>query len=248
MLNELTSSILIVDDDFEIRSLLADYLQANGFDALTAQDGTEMARQLAEHRVDLVVLDWNMPGEDGLSLCRKLRANSSIPIVMLTARGEPVDRIIGLETGADDYVPKPFEPRELLARIRGLIRRSHAAPVKQNAGLRQQVRFATWTMDHEARHLIDANGTIVMLSSAEMRLLTVFLENPKRILTRDRLMSLTSLAHMDGSASFDRSIDIQISRLRLKLNDDARSPQIIKTVRNGGYMFDVTVDAVLVSG
>jgi two-component system, OmpR family, response regulator len=230
--------ILIVDDDFDIRSLLADYLESNGFHAFTAQDGIGMARMLAEQKVDLVVLDWNMPGEDGLSLCRKLRASSSLPVIMLTARGEPLDRIIGLETGADDYVSKPFEPRELLARIRSLLRRSHAPHVGQTSALRQKVQFSTWTLDCDAGHLINADGTIVMLSSAELRLLKVFLDNPKRMLSRDQLLNLTQGG---DAAAFDRSIDILVSRLRQKLNEDARAPQIIKTVRNGGYMLDATV-------
>ncbi|MDQ9169358.1 response regulator [Oxalobacteraceae bacterium R-40] len=231
--------ILIVDDDFDIRSLLADYLESNGFHALTAPDGMSMARVLAEQKIDLVVLDWNMPGEDGLSLCRKLRANSNLPIIMLTARGEPVDRIIGLETGADDYVSKPFEPRELLARIRSLLRRSHAPVAGSASALRQQLQFANWTLDCDAGHLIAADGMIVMLSSAELRLLKVFLDNPKRVLSRDQLLN-----HTQGSdaGALDRAIDIQVSRLRQKLNEDARSPQIIKTVRNGGYMLDVAVN------
>jgi two-component system, OmpR family, response regulator len=232
--------ILIVDDDFEIRSLLADYLESNGFQAITAQDGVAMARMLAEQKVDLVVLDWNMPGEDGLSLCRKLRTNSSLPIIMLTARGEAVDRIIGLETGADDYVPKPFEPRELLARIRSLLRRSLAPYAKPTSALRQQLQFASWTLDCDAGHLIAADGMIVMLSSAELRLLKIFLDNSKRVLSRGQLLNLTQ---GNEAVAFDRSIDIQVSRLRQKLNEDARSPQIIKTVRNGGYMLDVAVSS-----
>ncbi|MGV3742534.1 MAG: response regulator [Burkholderiaceae bacterium] len=232
--------ILIVDDDFDIRSLLADYLESNGLYALTAPNGAGMAKMLAEQNIDLVVLDWNMPGEDGLSLCRKLRANSNLPIIMLTARGEPLDRIIGLETGADDYVPKPFEPRELLARIRSLLRRSHAPAGGSASALRQQLQFATWTLNCDAGHLIASDGTIVMLSSAESRLLKVFLDNPKRVLSRDQLLNLTQ---GNDAAAFDRSIDIQVSRLRQKLNEDARSPQIIKTVRNGGYMLDALVAA-----
>jgi two-component system OmpR family response regulator len=239
-----TPLILIVDDDFEIRSLLADYLESNGLHTITAQDGVAMARVLAEQKVHLVVLDWNMPGEDGLSLCRKLRANSSLPIIMLTARGEPLDRIIGLETGADDYVPKPFEPRELLARIRSLLRRSQASAGSPASTLRQQMQFATWRLDCDAGHLIASDDTIVMLSSAELRLLKVFLDNPRRVLSRDQLLNLTQ---GNDAAAFDRSIDIQVSRLRQKLNEDARSPQIIKTVRNGGYMLDVAVSQGVLS-
>jgi two-component system OmpR family response regulator len=234
-----TPLILIVDDDLEIRSLLAEYLDANGFHAVTAQDGVNMARTLAEQKIDLVVLDWNMPGEDGLSLCRKLRTSSTLPIIMLTARGEPLDRIIGLETGADDYLSKPFEPRELLARIRSLLRRSHGSPGGSASALRRQLQFATWTLDCDAGHLIAADGMIVMLSGAELRLLNVFLDNPRRVLSRDQLLNLTQGS---DAAAFDRAVDIQISRLRQKLNEDARSPQIIKTVRNGGYMLDAVVN------
>jgi two-component system OmpR family response regulator len=239
-----STRILIVDDDLEIRSLLADYLSSNGMHAVMAQDGVEMAKQLAAQKIDLVVLDWNMPGEDGLSLCRRIRADSALPIIMLTARGEPLDRIIGLETGADDYVAKPFEPRELLARIRSLLRRSQGRLGGSAPLLRQQFQFAGWTLDQDAGHLLDPQGRVVMLSGAELRLMKVFLERPKRILTRDMLLSLTQ----GGDAiAFDRAIDIQISRLRQKLNEDARSPKIIKTVRNEGYMLDAAVTSGVAS-
>jgi two-component system OmpR family response regulator len=241
---ETTPRILIVDDDFEIRSLLADYLEANGCHAVTAQDGTAMAQALAGPKIDLVVLDWNLPGADGLALCRKLRAGSSLPVIMLTARSDPMDRIVGLEMGADDYVPKPFEPRELLARIRSVLRRSQGSPAAHESSLRQQLKFADWTLDLGAGHLIDAGGLVIMLSGAELRLLKAFLDHPKRVLTREQLLGLTQGSATD---SFDRSVDIQISRLRQKLNEDARSPQIIKTVRNGGYMLDVMVSARLSS-
>lgn len=238
--------ILIVDDDTEIRSLLAEYLQSNGYVVLEAQDGVVMKQTLRDKHVDLVVLDLNMPGEDGLTLCRNLRAQSSLPVIMLTARSEPLDRIIGLEMGADDYLPKPFEPRELLARIRSVLRRSQAG---QNgagesgnnaAGHRRKLLFAGWTLDADAGHLVSPEQVVIMLSSAELRLLKVFLDNPNRILNRDQLLNFTQGRDADA---FDRSIDILISRLRQKLNEDARSPQIIKTVRNGGYMLAVPVSA-----
>jgi two-component system OmpR family response regulator len=230
--------ILIVDDDFEIRSLLADYLESNGYHTVTAQDGVAMAQCLADARIDLVVLDLNLPGEDGLVLCRKLRAGSNLPVIMLTARGDPLDRILGLEMGADDYLPKPFDPRELLARIRSVLRRSQAAPVGNEHAVHRQLQFAGWTLDLAAGHLIDAAGLVIALSGAELRLLKVFLDYPNRVLNRDQLLNFTQGHDADA---FERSIDIQISRLRQKLNEDARSPQIIKTVRNGGYMLAVAV-------
>src|SRR5471032_531226 len=231
---EPTSTILIVDDDRDIRSLLADYLESNGYRALCAGDGAAMWKLLEESRPELIVL--------GLTLCRKLRAHSTLPVIMLTARNEPLDRILGLEMGADDYLPKPFEPRELLARIRSVLRRSHAMPSNSSSDQAQQMRFSGWTLDLTARHLLNPDGIVIMLSGAEFRLLNVFLEHPNRVLNRDQLLNLTQGRDADP---FDRSIDIQISRLRQKLGEDARLPQIIKTVRNGGYVLagQVTVDA-----
>src|SRR5450830_813015 len=211
------STVLIVDDDRDIRSLLADYLEANGYRALAAADGTAMWKVLDEARPDLLVLDLNLPGDDGLTLCRKLRANSSLPVIMLTARSE------------------------LLARIRSLLRRSHAMPSNTPSDNAQQMKFAGWTLDLTARHLVNPDGLVIMLSGAEFRLLRVFLEHPNRVLNRDQLLNLTQGRDADP---FDRSIDIQISRLRQKLGEDARVPQIIKTVRNGGYVLagQVTVE------
>jgi two-component system, OmpR family, response regulator len=230
--------ILIVDDDREISTLLADYLQRNGCVPRVAADGKAMLRQLEQGRTDLIVLDLNLPGEDGLTLCRNLRAHSAIPVVMLTARGEPVDRILGLEMGADDYLAKPFEPRELLARIRSVLRRTHALPPNMQEAPTERARFAGWTMDFTARHLVNADGLIVALSGAEYRLLKIFIEHANRVLSRDQLLNFTQGRDADP---FDRSIDLQISRLRQKLGDDARSPQIIKTVRNEGYVLATPV-------
>ncbi|MFC7516947.1 response regulator [Herbaspirillum sp. GCM10030257] len=230
--------ILIVDDDRDISTLLAEYLEKNGYRTLTAGDGKAMHKALEDHRVDLIVLDLNLPGEDGLTLCRNLRSRSAIPVIMLTARGEPVDRILGLEMGADDYLPKPFEPRELFARIRSVLRRTQALPPNMQADAPQQMRFAGWTMDFTARHLINAEGVVVALSGAEYRLLKIFLDHANRVLSRDQLLNLTQGRDADP---FDRSIDLQISRLRQKLGDDARSPQIIKTVRNEGYVLATQV-------
>jgi two-component system OmpR family response regulator len=235
------SDILIVDDDADIRSLLADYLETNGYRARTARDGVAMTKSLEDAPAGLIVLDLNLPGQDGLTLCRNLRAKSDIPVIMLTARSQPLDRILGLEMGADDYLPKPFEPRELLARIRSVLRRSQTLPSGQRGARQtQQLGFAGWTLDLTARHLINPDGLIIMLSGAELRLLKVFLDHPNRVLNRDQLLNLSQGREADP---FDRSVDIQISRLRQKLNEDARSPHIIKTVRNGGYVFAVAVTA-----
>lgn len=233
--------ILVVDDDREIRTLLADYLDGNGFRTFTASSGIEMRKILDASRIDLVVLDLTLPGEDGLTLCRNLRAQSSLPVIMLTARSEPLDRILGLEMGADDYLAKPFEPRELYARIRSVLRRTNALPPNMMTAEARAMVFDTWRLDLLARHLVTADGTVVALSGAEFRLLKVFLEHPNRVLNRDQLLELT---HGREADPFDRSVDIQISRLRQKLGDDARTPRILKTVRNEGYVLAavVTID------
>ncbi len=236
---ETLTHILIVDDDHEIASLLAEYLVRNGYKTSTASDGKAMWKTLDENRIDLIVLDLNLPGEDGLTLCRNLRArSSSIPVIMLTARGEPVDRILGLEMGADDYLPKPFEPRELLARIRSVLRRSQALPSTTSPSDLRYAHFAGWTMDFTARHLLNPEGVVVALSGAEFRLLKIFVDHANRVLSRDHLLNLTQGRDADP---FDRSIDLQISRLRQKLGEYARSPQIIKTVRNEGYVLATMV-------
>ena len=232
--------ILIVDDDREIRTLLADYLELNGCTCLMAAEGNAMWAALDQQQVDLVVLDLNLPGDDGLTLCRNLRAKSDVPVIMLTARSEPLDRILGLEMGADDYLPKPFEPRELLARIRSVLRRTHSTQRNSQGEAMQKLKFADWTLDLTARHLLSPDGMVIALSGAEFRMLSIFLEQPNRILTRDQLLNIL---HGRDADPFDRSIDIQISRLRQKLHEDARTPQIIKTVRNGGYVLAVTVTA-----
>ncbi|WP_211444515.1 response regulator [Collimonas humicola] len=235
---ETAAHILVVDDDHEIRTLLAEYLDANGFRTLMATNGSDMRKVLAETRVDLVVLDLTLPGEDGLTLCRNLRADSNIPVIMLTARGEPLDRILGLEMGADDYLSKPFEPRELFARIRSVLRRTQALPPNMVSPEAQQIQFGHWTLDLIARHLVNHDGLVVALSGAEYRILKVFLDHPNRVLNRDQLLELTQGRESDP---FDRSVDIQISRLRQKLGDDARTPVIIKTVRNEGYVLATAV-------
>jgi two-component system OmpR family response regulator len=231
--------VLVVDDDAEIRSLVAEYLSANGFRVSVARDGAQMRSALKAEPPDLVVLDLMLPGEDGLSLCRDLRARSNLPVIMLTARREEIDRIIGIEMGADDYLGKPFNPRELLARIKSVLRRTRALPPAQ--GEAKRLRFGDWTLDCVARHLIDAEGVIVPLSGAQYRLLSVFLDHPDRVLDRDRLVDL---AFGREATPFDRSIDVQVSRLRQLLRDNGREPRIIKTVRNGGYVLAAAVERI----
>ena len=240
--------ILIVDDDRDIRNLLADYLEKQGLRCTTAADGREMKAALEQHRIDLIVLDVMMPGEDGLTLCRNLRAAggppSNIPILMLTARGDDMDRILGLEMGADDYLTKPFVPRELYARIRAVLRRTRALPPNLDAvppANARELRFAQWRLDTVNRHLIDVAGTVVALSGAEYRMLSIFLSHPQKVLSRDQLMELTQGREADV---FDRSIDLQVSRLRQRLGDNAREPAIIKTVRNEGYVLATEVSVV----
>lgn len=230
--------ILVVDDDREIRTLLAEYLDANQFRTLTAGDGATMWRTLDGARVDLIVLDLTLPGEDGLTLCRNLRARSGLPVIMLTARSEPIDRIVGLEMGADDYMSKPFEPRELVARIRNVLRRTRSLPPNLEAPAARRMSFGSWILDLGARHLLDPEGMVIMLSGAEFRLLKVFLDHPNRVLNRDQLLNLTKGHDADP---FDRSIDLQVSRLRQKLGDDAKAPHLIKTLRNEGYLLAVPV-------
>lgn len=230
--------ILLVDDDREIRSLLAEYLDSNGYRTLTAAEGTGMWRVLDNNRIDLIVLDLTLPGEDGLTLCRTLRARSSLPVIMLTARGEPLDRILGLEMGADDYMAKPFEPRELVARIRNVLRRTQALPPNLEPASAKRLCFAGWVLDLTARNLVGPENTVIMLSGAEFRMLKIFLEHPNRVLSRDQLLNLT---HGRDADPFDRSIDLQVSRLRQKLGDGAKAPSLLKTVRNEGYVLAASV-------
>lgn len=233
--------VLIVDDDAEIRALLRDYLDKNGMRASAVPDGKGMWALLAREHVDLIVLDLMLPGDDGLILCRNLRAQSDVPVIMLTAKGEDTDRIIGLEMGADDYLAKPFNPRELLARIKSVLRRiPRAAAPDWQPGQATRLRFAGWTLDLAARHLVAQDGVVVSLSGSEYRLLRVFLAHPHRVLSRDQLLDLTRGRE---AGPFDRSIDVQVSRLRQRLNDNGREPAIIKTVRSEGYVLSAAVEA-----
>ncbi len=234
--------ILIVDDDRDIRELAGNFLKKNGLNVTLAADGRQMRSLLESLTVDLIVLDIMMPGDDGLVLCRELRAGKHrrIPILLLTARDEDMDRVIGLEMGADDYLVKPFVARELLARIKAILRRTRMLPPNfQVTEPGREVKFGTWTLDTTARHLLDAEGTIVSLSGAEYRLLRVFLDHPQRVLNRDQLLNLTQGRDADF---FGRSIDLLVSRLRQRLREDAREPMYIKTVRSEGYVFAAQVD------
>ena len=228
--------ILVVDDDPELRQLLHEYFGGWGYNVLLASDGVQMWEQLGKHSVDLVILDLMLPGEDGLALCRALRAKSSMPILMLTASGDEVNRIIGLEMGADDYIHKPFIPRELLARVKNILRRANEAG--GSATPARALHFATWLLDLNAHHLVDAAGVVISLSSGEFRLLKTLAENPNRVLSRDQLLEVFSNRE---AGPFDRTIDVMISRLRRRLGDDGEEP-LIKTVRNEGYMLVATVE------
>lgn len=231
--------VLVVDDDSEIRNLLREYLQKNGYRVSVAADGKEMWRALEHAAPDIVVLDLMLPGDDGLTLCRKLRARSSLPIIMLTARGEETDRIVGLEMGADDYLAKPFGPRELLARIKSVLRRTRALPANLQPDEARRIRFGGWMLDVAARHLVSPQGTVVPLSGTEYKLLRTFLSHPNRTLNRDQLIDL--MLSRDA-APFDRSIDVQVSRLRHRLANDPSEPSIIKTVRGEGYALSAPVE------
>ena len=235
---EQSPHILVVDDDREIRDLLARFLAKHGLRVTTARDGAEMNKALSDWKIDLVVLDLMLPGEDGLSLCRRLRATSPLPVIMLTAMGEDTDRIVGLEMGADDYLAKPFNPRELLARIKAVLRRgSGLSRPGKTAG--SALRFAGWILDLATRRLESPEGVVVALSGGEFDLLQAFVEHPRRVLSRDQLLDLS---RGRAAAPFDRSIDIQVSRLRRKIEADSKEPRIIQTVRGGGYIFTPEVE------
>src|SRR5688572_16589676 len=232
--------ILIVDDDAETRRLLQEYLQKQGYRVSAAADGKALRGALDAALPDLIVLDLMLPGDDGLRLCRDLRAQSNVPVIMLTARGEETDRIVGLEMGADDYLAKPFNPRELLARIRSVLRRARALPGNLEPEAVKSFRFAGWSLDVATRNLTSPDGVVVPLSGGEFKLLRAFLAHPNRVLTRDQLIEV--MVSRDAGP-FDRAIDVQVSRLRQRLGEDAREPCIIKTVRGEGYVLAAPVEA-----
>jgi two-component system OmpR family response regulator len=226
--------ILIVDDHREIRDLVSRALGKEGFRVSAAPDGKAMRKVLADARIDLILLDLMLPGEDGLSLCRALRADGDIPIIILTAKGDEVDRVIGLEMGADDYLPKPFGGRELIARIRAVLRRSRVREPAAGHDKPKHYRFERWLFDVDKRELIGDDGVAVPLSTGEFDLLLALVEHSQRTLSRDQLLDL---ARRRAANTFDRSIDTQVSRLRKKIERDAGDPKLIKTVWGGGYIF-----------
>ena len=232
--------ILVVDDDREIRDLLGKFLERHALRVTTARDGREARRAWLNGHFQLVVLDLMLPGESGLDLARWLRSQGNLPIVMLTAMGEETDRIIGLELGADDYVPKPFNPRELLARIRAVLRRAgEAADRRIDASVVQTLHFAGWILEPARRRLLNPDGVEVPLTGGEYDLLVALAERPNRVLTRDMLLDLLRGRQ---AGPFDRAIDVAVSRLRRKLEDDGRHAQLIKTVRGGGYVLATAVE------
>lgn len=238
----LQPDILIVEDDNEIRVLVDRYLTENGYHVSTARDGHDMDAVLATTKVDLIILDLMLPGEDGLALCRRLRSQSQVPILILSAKGDEIDRVVGLELGADDYIAKPFSPRELLARVKAVLRRfnhqsSHTTPVAP-----KRIRFLGWELNILTGEVRDPEGTRVVVTGAELELLTVFCQRPGEVLPRGELIELT---RGDPNGSSERSVDILVSRLRRKIAVKPPNPEVIRTVRSGGYIFtaDVTNDA-----
>lgn len=234
--------ILVVDDDPQIGDLLSDYLRKHGFRVSVAKDGYAMKKIMKQYSIDLVVLDIMLPGTDGISLCRELRQNSDLPIIMLSAAGDESDRVVGLEVGADDYLAKPFSPRELLARIKALIRRASGpvAEKRQRSRLARlpMLAFGDLALDQNKRVLVDKDGVSIALSAAEYDLLLAFLEHPGRTLSRDQLLDITRGRQANA---FDRTIDVQVARLRKKIEEDPKDAKIIVTVRGGGYQFNAEV-------
>lgn len=230
--------LLIVDDDEDILSLLTKFFGKHSHTVTVAGDGAAMFCALDEHSIDLVILDLMLRGEDGLNLCRRLRATSHVPIIMLTAMADHTDRVVGLEVGADDYLTKPFDQRELLARVKAVLRRTAGNRNGSGAVVTSETRpalcFGSWRLDVTRRELRSADNTLVVLSGGEFDLLLAFAEHSQRVLTRDQLLDLSRGA---AHAAYDRSIDVQVSRLRYKLETDPKNPSLIRTVRNGGYLF-----------
>ncbi|MDF0489781.1 response regulator [Sphingomonas sp. H39-1-10] len=227
-----TPHLLLVDDERSIREPLAQFLTKQGFRVTQAGDAEGARMRLAAYAIDLVILDIMMPGEDGLSLCRHIRATGDTPVILLTAKTEETDRIVGLEIGADDYVVKPFSPRELTARIKVILRRAAGGGVRQHAPAAGSFAFAGWVLKSGERALVDHDGVSVPLSTGEYNLLHALVTRPRQVLTRDQLLDLTQGRE---AAAFDRAIDNQVSRLRRKIEADPKNPELIKTVWGGGY-------------
>ncbi|MEQ8824239.1 MAG: response regulator [Filomicrobium sp.] len=238
-MNTASPHVLVVDDDREIRELVARHLKKHGFKVDVASGGAEMKEVMLRSRLDLIVLDRVMPGDDGLTLCRNLRATSNIPVILLTLLGSDTDRIVGLEVGADDYLPKPFNTEELVARIRAVLRRAQALPTNKSVKIDRIFSFAGWTLDCRARRLTTPDGVVVTLTDGEFELLRALAERPGVILSRDELLDLTSRRE---PGLFDRGVDMQIMRLRRKLSAHTDASEIIKTIRQQGYMFTADVE------
>jgi two-component system, OmpR family, response regulator len=232
--------ILVVDDQQEICDLVREYLSDEGFRVSTANDGAGLREAMLRDTIDLVILDLVLRGEDGLQLARELRSQSDIGIIMLTGRGETVDRIIGLEMGADDYLSKPFHLRELLARVRSVLRRGAARASERAGGPRTRLQFSGWSLDLASRELVSPGGAEVRLTTGEFELLAAFVNHANQVLSRDRLLDLSR--HREAGP-FDRTIDVQVGRLRRKLEEDPKNPTMIKTVRGGGYIFTPPVES-----
>ncbi len=233
--------ILVVEDDPVIQRMLSEILGENGFSVTAAASAGDMDRALGREDIELVVLDVMLPGEDGFSICRRLRASSNLPILMLTALGQEIDRVVGLEIGADDYVTKPFNSRELVARIRALLRRSRAAGARVVGRRLGPLRFAGWRIYPGERQLLNPEGVRVTMTSAEFDLLMAFCQHPGEVLAREQLLELT---HSGAAGPIERSVDVHISRIRQKIEPDPRDPVLIKTVRLGGYIFTPDVEAI----
>lgn len=231
--------VLVVDDEADIRSLLTGFFRKHVYEVSVAADGPSMFAALEAHRIDLVILDVTLPGEDGFSLCKRLRAASEVPIIMLTAMADHVDRVVGLEIGADDYLVKPFDARELLARVKAVLRRtSNAVPLSPGIGTRPVLSFGGWKLDVVRRELRSANNALIILSGAEFDLLLAFAEHHQEVLTRDQLLDLV---HGESHIAYDRSIDVLVGRLRRKIEPDYKDPTVIRTIRSGGYVFTPAV-------
>jgi two-component system, OmpR family, response regulator len=229
-----TQHIFVVDDEAAARDMIGDYLKMHGFGVTLCDGGTSLRQALTREKPDLIVLDLNMPEEDGLSIIRALKQDSRVPIIMLTATASPIDRVVGLELGADDYLAKPCELRELVARIRSVLRRSAAAPAAVPGASGQEVRFGTKWLNLDSRLLRDEDGVEHPLTTSEFNLLKAFAENPKRVLSRERLLDLANARDPDA---FDRAIDVRITRIRRKIEPDPDHPRVIRTVRGAGYVF-----------
>ncbi|HEX3573792.1 MAG TPA: response regulator [Rhodopila sp.] len=234
------SRVAVVEDDPEISRMMTNYMTDHGFEVTAARSGRDLDKVMSGGKIDCVILDVGLPGEDGLSICRRLRGKSSVPIIMVTGRGSDTDRIVGLELGADDYLPKPFNPRELVARVRAVMRRS--AGIEQPQPQSPQVlAFEGWRLDMARRQLFTPEGAPRSLTSGEFNILAIFCQNPRKVLSRDDLLDLL---HGRAAAVFDRSVDVQISRLRRKIETNLKDPSFIKTVRYGGYFFTPQVTAI----